>query len=48
MRKTEKELKENVREEVAAVGETWREMKEISRNRVRWCNFMDVLYSEIG
>jgi hypothetical protein len=31
MRQTEKELKEVVREEVAAVGETWREVKEISR-----------------
>ena len=41
-----KELKEDVREEVAAEGEPWREIKEISRNRVRWCNFMGVLCSE--
>jgi len=43
-----RELKEDVREEVAAERETWREIKEISRNRVHWCNFMDVLCSESG
>jgi hypothetical protein len=48
MRQTEKELKEYVREKDAAVGETWREIKEISRNRVRWCNSMGALCSEIG
>jgi len=42
-RKNEKEVKEDVREEAAAEGKTWREIKEMQRNRVRWCNFMDAL-----
>lgn len=43
-RQTEKELEEDDREEAAA----WRDIEEISRNIVRWCNFMDVLCSGSG
>jgi hypothetical protein len=35
----------SVEEEARKEGKTWRDLRTLARNRIRWCCFVEALYS---